>query len=247
MRRLTLSLIASCLTMSSLSAFAGETADRPTLLAVRGKQLLADDFSSPTLNPRWTVGKGKWAVVDGALKGLELADDKHSATVRTNLPHTDAVYQFDFKLAPDSKTIHLSLNAAKGHLARVMIMPGGFQVRKDASKTDPADKGVLLDSCKMAFEVGKTYTMLVECVGNEILARVDDKHFAFGADAKVAQAKANFGFPIAGEGTIDNVKVWEASAHPDWAKARQKLLVDHPEKMVVPARRAKPADDKPAR
>lgn len=231
-------LILACCLMSS-AAFASEPKEMTPLLAVRGKQILADDFSGPSLDSRWTTAKGKWQIKDGVLTGVEVASDMHAATLRTDLKHTDAVYQFDFSFAPEGKTIHFSLNGAPGHLCRVSISPGGFQVRKDASKKDAADKAVLLDSCKMTFEPGKTYTMLVECVGGEIVARVDDKHFAFGEDAKVSKEKTNFGFPIAGAGSIDNVKVWEATANPEWAKTKAKLAASHPEKMTPPARPAK--------
>ncbi|QOV87809.1 LamG domain-containing protein [Humisphaera borealis] len=238
MRRLALSFAASVLALSPVAVFADEVKDMPTLLATRGKQVLADDFSSPTMDAKWKPAKGKWDIKDGALHGVEVASDMHAAAIRTDLKHGNAVYQFDFKFE-NGKVIHLSINGAKGHICRVTISPDGFQVRKDGSKTDTTDKPALLDSCKMAFEQGKRYTMVVECVGNEMIARVDDAHFAFGSDAKVASEKTNFGFPISGEGSIDNVRVWEASANPDWAKTKEKLTSEHPPKMApaVPARK----------
>lgn len=243
MRRLALSLVASCFAASTAGLSAGDAKDPPTVMTVRGKQLLADDFSKPAIDPRWTAGKGKWEVKDGALRGVEVAADKHAATVRTSLPHADAVYQFDVRFDAGGKVAHLSINAAKGHVARVTITPGGFQVRKDASKTDPADKAVVLDSCKMTFDPGTWYTMVVEVSGTEMLARVGDKHFAFGADAKLATPKANIGLPVSGDGvSLDNVKVWEAAANPDWAKAKQKLSAEHPERMSP----ATPRGKKPA-
>ena len=245
MRRLALaSIVASCLTVPAAALLAGESKDPQTLMTVRGKQLLSDDFAKPAIDPRWTAGKGKWEVTDGALRGAEVAADKHAATIRTVLPHADAVYQFDVRFDAGGRAAHLSLNAAKGHIAGVTITPGGFQVRKNASKQDPADKGVVLDSCRMTFEPGKWYTMVVEVSGPEMLARVDDKHFAFGGDPKLATPKATFGFPVSGEGvSFDNVKVWEATANPDWAKAKQKLTAEHPERLPPPAPRGKKKQD----
>ena len=237
MCRFALSFAASCFALSPVALIAGESKDMPTLLAVRGKQVLADNFSSPSLDSKWKPAKGKWDIKDGALHGVEVAADMHAAAIRTDLKHNDAVYQFDFKF-DNGKTMHLSINGAKGHICRVTITPDGFQVRKDGSKTDTTDKPALLDSCKMTFEQGKAYSMVVECVGNEMLARVDEKHFAFGSDAKVSSDKTNIGFPISGEGCIDNVKVWEAKANPDWAATKVKLTAEHPEKMQ-PARPAR--------
>lgn len=230
MRWFVRTVAASTLLFGSI-AYAETTKDMSPLMTVRGKQLLADDFSSPTLDSKWKVAKGKWEVVDGALKGVEVAADMHAAAIRTDLKHTNAIYQFDFRF-DGGKTAHLSINGGKGHICRVTITPEGFQVRKDGTKESAEDKAVLLDSCKMSFEKGKWYTMLVEVQGKEILARVDDKHFAFGQDAKVESAKTNFGFPAAGDATcFDNVKVWEATANPEWEKTREKLKADHPEKM----------------
>jgi hypothetical protein len=235
MNRLARLLAAPCLFALSSVVVAADAKDPQPLMTVRGKQVLADDFSGPSVDPKWKAAKGKWEVVDGALKGVELASDMHPAAIHTPVKLADGVFQFDFRL-DGAKTTHLSLNAAKGHVCRVTITPAGFQVRKDGSKTDEADKGVLLDSCKMPFEKGKWYTMLVEVSGKEILARVDDRHFAFGADEKVATAKAMLGFPVAGDAAcFDNVKVWEATPNPDWAKTKERLAAEHPEKLA-PAR-----------
>lgn len=221
----------------ALSSFAAETKDMDTLLTTRGKQVMSDDFSKPSLDSKWKPAKGKWEIKDGALKGTELASDMHPAVIHAPIAQTDGVYQFDFCFE-GGKATHLSLNGAKGHICRVIISPTGFQVRKDGSKTDEKDKGVLLDSCKMNFEKGKWYTMIVETSGKEVLARVDDKHFAFGEDDKVASPKAMFGFPVSGDSVcIDNVKVWEATPNSKWAATKEKLKSEHPEKMPA----AKPA------
>ena len=167
-----------------------------------------------------------------------VASDMHAAAVRTQLAHADAIYQFDVRF-DGGKGVHLSVNGAKGHLFRVTLTPAGFQVRKDGSKTDEADKPALLDSCKMTFEPGKWYTMVVEACGNEVLARADERHFAFGADAKLASAKTNFGFPVTGDAvSIDNVRVWEATPSPAWPAAKEKLAAEHPAKLD-PARPVK--------
>jgi hypothetical protein len=236
MRRFTRWFAAACFTcsLSAPAALAADAKDPETLMTVRGKQVLADDFSGPSIDSKWKPGKGKWEIKDGALKGVEVAADMHAATIHTPIKQTDGVFQFDFRF-DGGKTTHLSLNGAKGHICRVTITPGGFQVRKDGSKTDTADKPALLDSCKMPFEKGKWYTMVVEVSGKEMLARVDDKHFAFGQDDKVASAKAMMGFPASGDSTcFDNVKVWEATANPAWAKTKEKLTAEHPEKMAAP-------------
>jgi hypothetical protein len=220
---------------------AADTKDVEPLMTVRGKQLVTENFAAEALPAGWTVAKGVWAVKDGVLHGKEVASDMHAAVVRTNAAVENGIYQFDFRF-DGAKQTHISINGAKGHICRVTILAGGFQVRKDGTKNSETDKGVLLDSCKMTFEQGQWYTMLVEISGKEILARVDDKHFAFGADDKVALPKANFAFPVSGETlAIDNVRAWTATSNPKWAETKAKLTAEHPEKMpaAAPARAKK--------
>jgi len=244
MRVLALSLVASCFGLAPCAVAASETPEIRTLMTIKGKELMADNFSSATLDGRWKTAKGKWAIKDGVLHGTEVAADMHAASIRTDLAHTDAIYQFDFRF-DQGKVIHLSINGAKGHICRVTISPNGFVLKKDGSKQDAADKPVVLDSCRFAFEHGKTYTMVVEVLGSEVLARLDDKQYGLGGDQKLKSAKTNFGFPISGEGSIDNLKVWEAKPNSDWPKIREKLTAEHPPKLPTPP--ARPANKKAAR
>jgi hypothetical protein len=254
MRRFARLLAASCIACSAATVVAADGAaagkDVEPLMTVRGKQLLADDFGGPSLDAKWKAAKGKWEVKDGALKGVEVASDMHAAAVRTQLALADAIYQFDLRF-DGGKTAHLSVNGAKGHLFRVTITPAGFQVRKDGSKTDEADKPLLLDSCQMKFEPGKWYTMVVEVCRDEVVARVGDRCVALGADAKLASPKTNFGFPVSGDSvSIDNVKVWEATPSPTWAAAKEKLMAEQQPKVEAgsrrPAGKAKAPATKPA-
>jgi hypothetical protein len=227
--------LASVLVGSSVYA-APASKDIEPLMTKRGKQLVSEDFSASSIPSAYKMEKGTWSIVGGALKGVEKASDMHPATFRIDLKQPESeIFQFDFKMDGGTGTA-LSLNGAGGHVVRVKIAANGFNITKDGSKTDTSDKGEMLDSCKMDFEKGQWYTMIVEISGKEIIARVDDKHYAFGENAKVGTAKTNFGFPSSGDATyFDNVKVWEGQPNPDWSSIKAKLSADHPEKAPAAA------------
>src|SRR5262245_29464200 len=106
--------------MAGSVAAAGEPTPtvRP-LLTQPGKLLYRADLNK-AFDADWRAAKGKWQVVDGAMKGAELPSDSHNAAARRAVPFKDGVVQFDFKL-DGAKALHLSINADKGHLCRVII------------------------------------------------------------------------------------------------------------------------------
>ena len=203
---------------------AGFAADRApvTVMAEPGKLLFSDDFGSG-LRDGYRAAKGKWSVENGVLKAVELKDDQHAAVLRHDLQFTDAVFQYDFKLA-DGKATHLSLNDAAGHVCRVTITPAGFSIRRDKPNKKSDVKPLRLASVEQKFEPGQWYTMTLEVVGQEMVAHVDAGHVAYGGDELVARPKTNFGLPSSGEATyFDNLRVWEASAKRDWPARRQEI------------------------
>src|SRR5436190_9328358 len=114
-----------------------------TLMTERGKLLFSDDFSQAP-GKEWKSAKGKWEVVDGALRGAELKSDNHGAATRRALPVKDFVIQYSFKLDGTRQTT-LSINDAKGHNCRVAINPAGFTVQKDSHDKNVNDKAAVLE------------------------------------------------------------------------------------------------------
>lgn len=203
------------------------TADPPvplkTLMTERGKLLLADDFKKP-LGSDWFGKKGKWEIVDGALRGTERPEDMHGAVRRHTLAQHSLVIQYDFKLDGARQTT-LSINGEKGHVCRVLIRPTGFTVQKDKDKKDTSSKPVALDTCQTAIKPDEWHTLLVEIHGEEMLACLDGKQVAFGSHKGIDVKKTNFGLTVAGESvSFRNLRVWEGQANPSWKTTKAKLL-----------------------
>ena len=195
-----------------------------TYMAERGKLLLQEDLNKP-FTKDWKAAKGKWEVVGGAMRGAELAADMHGAVARYPLAFKNVIIQYDIKLEGARQTT-LSINKEKGHLCRVLINSSGLTIQKDKDKKT-TDKAVVLDSKKMPVAPGTWHTLVVELLGNEMLASLDGKDIVFGANPALDAAKANFGFTVAGESvSFKNLRVWQAERNPRWDGTRAKLLAD---------------------
>jgi len=198
-----------------------ERKDLTANLCVRGKLLFSDDFSGSELSKEWKIAKGKWEILQGALRGSEIATDQHAAVIKHALPGKNVVLQFKFRFL-GAKTAACSFDG-KGHVCRVVLNSQGFTLRRDVAK-DSGEKPATLGKGEVELKPEEWHTMLIEIQGKEMLAQVDDKVFAFGEHAGVDNDKATFGFPVSGESfVVGDVRVWEASPSPDWPANRQKL------------------------
>ena len=204
------------------AAHAQEAAkEAPTSMLQRGKLILSDDLTKP--GPGWQGKNGTWEVVGGAWRGAERTEDMHGAVRRHPAAFERAVIQYAFKLTGARQT-SLSLNAAKGHVCRVIIRPTGFTVQKDKDKKT-GEKGKALDTCDVTITPGEWHTLVVELSGKEMLARLDGKHVAYGSSDGLDVPKANLGFTVSGaSASFKELRVWEGTPAPGWDAARAKLL-----------------------
>src|ERR1051325_5143347 len=201
--------------LATSAALADENLPK-TLMTERGKLAYSDDLSKAA----WRAGKGKWEIVDGAMKGSELKADKHGAVARHQLPFKDAVIQFDIQLN-GSKQATFSINDAKEHLSRALVHPAGFRAQKDDEAHDGPDKAKPFNLVNVPFKPGTWHTVLIEILGEEMVATIEGKSSA-GSDPLIGTAKANFGFTVAGESaSFRNLKVWEAQANPVWEQNKK--------------------------
>jgi len=209
------------LALLTLPLLALHAADAPkTALAKTGESLFSDDLKTAPDGKAWAAAKGKWEIADGALRGAELAADKHGAVSRHKMNFTDAVIQYEVKL-DGAKGTTLSINDAKGHNCRIALNPTGFTVTKDDHDHEGPDKAVNFGRRAVALKPGEWHTVRLEMVGDTVLGTVDDAAPVFGSHEMIAAEKTNFGFTVAGEtASFRNLKVWSATKNADWDKAK---------------------------
>lgn len=215
----------------SLSAAVAEPpATQPaskTLMVSTGKLLLGDDLNA-ALGKEWKASKGKWELVDGAIRGAELKADMHGAVARRNITMKDAVIEYSFKIDGTKQTT-LSLNGAKGHVCRVLVRPTGITVQKDDQDgKDGPDKAAVLDTVEVSVKPGEWHSLVVELRGPDILATLDGKYTAFGSHAAIEVEKTNLGLTVAGESaSFKGLRVWDSTGtQKDWDTTKAKLVAD---------------------
>ena len=133
------------------------------------------------------------------------------STTQSWQPNRNSVIQVAFRL-DGAKMFHLSYNHAKGHLFRVIVVPGGLSINKDKDPKDPNSKGTLLARSDMKFEPGKWYTLMVEVQGGAVNVQTDNGVKLAAKDPALDKDKVNYRFVTAGESlSISGVKIWHVA------------------------------------
>lgn len=228
-------------------------ADQP-VLGVRGKLIIEDDFSRAELTPKFRPGKGFWSIKEGILTVAENPADKHGAYgfVSPNVEYKDVIAEFSFKL-DGSRSCDLRMDDShckdshSGHIFRASISPasvllgdsrfGSMQndiyARLNDPTTTPEEKKKVQASIKdksasfkISLDVSQWHLARVEVVGDEAVISIDGKVAGYLKSPGVDHPTKNMiGFTIGGQSTeIDNLKVWAATAAPDWAARRAQVV-----------------------
>jgi hypothetical protein len=236
----TLATVLGCTLLAAAALPAAENLP-PTLMTQRGKLLLSEDFArpvptAPAIDPSlkgearkaavasWTSGwrlrPGKWEFTGGAMKGTELAADKHGAVARFPFAFQDAVIQYDVRLDNCRQTT-FSVNDAREHVCRVLITKDGFRAQKDDHDHAGPDKAKAFNNVALPLAPGTWHTVLIEIKGEEMVATIDGKSSS-GSDPLIATPKANFGFTVSGDGaSFRHLRVWEARPNPNWPQNKK--------------------------
>jgi hypothetical protein len=198
---------------SSLAATASAEKNTPIepKLLTAGSAAISESFDQP-LSKTVAPVKGEWKVLDGVLVGKELAADKHAAVLNYQKQNHNSAVRFSFKLDGSTSGLNFSLNKAKGHLFRVVVNPSGLSVNLDKDKQDPTSKAILLANAKGKFETGKWYTMMVEMVGDRVVAQTDNGLIVEASHPSLDTEKPNYRFVMKGDSlSIDDLQIWEAN------------------------------------
>ena len=212
--------ILAAFTLVSVGSAAEKLPELSTTMSERGKLLFSDDFSGEAPKTEWGQLKGKWTLANGALRGTEVETDNHAAVTRNRVTYRNAVFQFTFKL-DGCKTASLSLNNQQGHVGRVILTGNDFTVQRDKPSKKSEEKPAKLSVKEAKLADGQWHTLLVEVVGDRMLAKLDDKVVAFGEHAGLDTEKKDFGFTVSGSSLlVENVQVWEAVPKKDFDKKK---------------------------
>jgi hypothetical protein len=201
--------------LATIPLFAAEPAAPATKLAQIDTLVFSDTFQGDKLAPEWKAAKGKWDVSGGVLKGAELPEDKHGAVVRNPLKLQNMVVAFDVKL-DGAKLSTLSINAPKGHLARVRLTPASFAIHLDDIDKEGPLKGKAFFTKQIQLAPDTWHSVLLEMVGDKIVGTLDENTTGQGSDPALAEnIKVAPGFTVTGQSaSFRNVRIYSAKAEP---------------------------------
>ncbi len=219
----------SALLALSLTASAADKA----LLAIPGAVIFESKLDSPPAAP-WKSAKGKWELVEGVMRGSEVAEDKHGAVTRLPNKLQDFVIEYEFKFL-GAKSTSLSINGAKDHMARISITPNSVTIQRDDNDHEGPDKSVIFARLPAELATGTWHKVRMEMVGDSMLGQVDD-HVAWGSSGLFKNSKLAPGFTVGGQ-SVDfrNLSVREATLNPEWETAKA-TLPKPSEKVSAPAK-----------
>ncbi len=225
------------LVVCALGALLSANAAEQPLLAIPGKAIYENKLAAAPGEP-WKAAKGKWELVDGAWRGSENPEDKHGAVNRLPNKLADFVIDYECKFE-GGKGTSLSINAAKGHLARISISPKLVTIQKDDGDHEGPDKAVIFARFAVDFAPGTWHKVHLEMVGDTLLGKVDELA-VWGSHELFKQERMAPGFTVAGQ-SVDfrNFSVREAALNPDWEKVKA-TLPKPGEKMAAPPAPARP-------
>jgi len=187
-------------------------------LGKTGRLLLEERFDGETLPNGWSVKSGRLRVAAGALHAGRKADDGRLSLFSREQPLQDAAIQIDFKFN-GTRGINLGVNPSpgelkkKGHLFSLMITPRGWNITEHNDKADRTSRSKVLASAPAKFEQVQWYTLLLECKGGDVVARVAGKEPLRVSSEEFRVKKPGLEFRVAGpdgeEVSFDNLQVWE--------------------------------------
>ena len=197
------------------AAFAADPEPPQTKIAQIDKLVLGDPAAGTALANEWKSAKGKWEVADGAMRGSELAADKHGAVIRTAQKLQNFVIAYEVKL-DGAKVTSLSINGPKDHLARIIVAPNRFVVQRDDQDHEGPDKAVIFLNKAMEIAPGTWHSVVLEMVGNKMVGTLDGKITGEGSDPTfAAKEKMSPGFTVSGESaSFRNVRIYTAKPEP---------------------------------
>ncbi len=204
----------------------GTPVEPATHLAQVDKLIGADAMTKGSPAILWKIAKGRWERLDLGTMGGELPADRNNAILRLPVKLNAFVVAFEVRLE-GAANLQFRINTAKEHLARVIITPTAFTLRRDDYDGDGPEKAYTLFTQPTTNDPGTWHTVVFEMVGETAVASLDGKVTGWGQDPAFAkEIRVNPSFHVDGSAAaIRQFSIWAAKAEPKatWAAKRDSL------------------------
>jgi hypothetical protein len=174
-------------------------------LATAAEPLFEDQFNTPAIEKTWRKIYGEWTQENGALKGVELPDEKRPALLRRNAKFQDGVVELRFRL-DGAFQFAVSFDSAEGHICRVVVQTTGFHIYRD-SDAEKNRKGITLVNSGLPISSGEWHNLTLTFAGSKLSAKVDGATLTANNSA-IGDPKINVGLRVSGtSAAFDWIKV----------------------------------------
>jgi hypothetical protein len=217
----------------------------PTLMTTRGKPLVEQNFAQalPLFDGKsngfasgfkgWRYNAaergGHWEVKDGCFTGAENPAVHHPATASYGFEFNEGIIQCEVRMNDvplnerKNRYINVRTTDTKDYVCSIILSQAGFRIQKDDNDHDGPDKPVPLGEKKLPLKLNQWHTVLLEIKGNEMVGTVDGQSLT-GSHPLILTAKHSVMFVMGVEGSVRNLKAWEALPNTEWEHNKAKLL-----------------------
>lgn len=232
--------------LSAIAALSAAAEMPPTTLMTRpGKLLVGEDFSKPLPPPEGSTANyasgfkgwrcnvsdrgGRWEVVDGAFRGIENPTVSHPACASVGFDFKDVVIACEVRMhdvpleGRKYRGFSVRTTDAKDYVCSVMLSEGGMRIQKDDNDHGGPDKAVPLGEIKTPVKLGEWQKIVFEILGDEMVGTLNGKSLT-GQHPLIASEKHSVMFVSSVEGSVRNLRVWEARPNPDWSRNKRTIL-----------------------
>lgn len=190
----------------------------------------SNGFASGFQGWRWNAVPrgGKWEIAEGCFTGRETPEVKHPATASHGFRFRDVVIECEVRMnnvpmnGRPYRYLMVRTTDEKDYVCSVHLSEGGMRITKDDNDHAGPDKSQVLAALKQPFALDAWHKVVFEILGDEMVVTVDG-HSLAGKHPQIARDKHSIMFVMGVEGSVRNLKVWEAGPKEGWAARRETL------------------------
>jgi hypothetical protein len=194
----------------------------PKVWMCRKGELLWEQRFGGAFPKEWHKGKGDWQIDGDALKGAEIAADKHNTYMSREISTPNVIVQFSFKLQ-GCPWMGASVDG-KEHVSNLSLQPEQFRISK-VTGIGPTTKHTEVDSTKLKLSDDSWHTVVWEIYGDEMVATIDDQQMALAKADGLSLDRNHVELNNGGQWAwFKDIKVWKAEPDPKWPQKRTQLI-----------------------
>ncbi|HXX92814.1 MAG TPA: hypothetical protein VEN81_04225 [Planctomycetota bacterium] len=194
----------------------------PKVWMCKRGELLWEQHFEGDFPKEWHKGKGDWQIDGDALKGAEVAADKHNTYMSREITTPNVIVQFSFKLQ-GCPWMGASVDG-KEHVSHLTLQPDSVRIAK-VTGIGPTTKHTEVDFTKTKLNDEAWHTVVWEIYNEEMVATIDDKDMTLAKAEGLSMDRNHLELNNGGQWAwFKDIKVWKAELDDHWPQKRTQLM-----------------------